>query len=132
MGSIFQVSIISGEIISKSTHTGEEMWRGKPLDIYVVKILPIPGSEEFIVLLRYIEAWEKKRKNLLRITPIGKIIWEVGSPVEKKYFGLTRESLEYYSGASIEGNVVIAYATSGFSDQVDIETGKILHSEFVK
>jgi hypothetical protein len=129
----YQVSLVSGKLICRSNLTNEVIWEGKPHKMSVTTILAIPESEDVIVLLDYKEAWRKKKKNLLRISPVGNVVWEVGVTNRNVLFGEEREEIESYTGLNgIEGLSVRAFTFSGFSDQINIETGEVIKSVFVK
>jgi hypothetical protein len=50
---------------------------------------------------------------------------------QKPPSGPDRE-MDIYTAVKIKDSIVIAYAFSGYSDQIDILTGKIIKWEFVK
>lgn len=77
-------TILQGELIIFQGKTDNILWKGKPLDINIEKVLPIPNSKDFIVLLNWREAAFHRKKNLIRITPLGGIVWEVESPTIKQ------------------------------------------------
>ena len=118
-----------------ATERGELLWEGKPFDISVKSLYRIPSSMDFIVLLNWDEAIERKQRNLLRFSCLGKVIWIVEKP--KSDFRLIRTSIidaiDVYTGISrIEKGLVFAYSCLGYSDHIDIESGRIISTEFVK
>lgn len=113
----------------------ELLWSGKPLNIAAEQIISIPSNTDFIVLLNGIEANEKSLTNLLRITCFGNIVWQVEKP--RSDFRLIRspiiDDVDVYTGITrIEKGLVFAYSCLGYSDHINIETGKIISSNFVK
>ena len=128
-------SIVQGVLIIRSSSTGEILWKGKPYDINVDKIFPIPDSTDLIVLLDWNEAGGQNKRNLLRLDTLGNLIWEVELPPVKQLHGPDRDDKrgDVYTGiTAIDDNVLKAYAWAGYSDHIDIHTGKILKSIFVK
>jgi hypothetical protein len=107
------------------------VWRGKPKNLNVKEVLSIPGTDDCIVLLDLYQAEALHTKNLLRCDPGGHINWESGFPLSTLH-GINRNDHECYGRVRIENNMVIATSLSGFADYFEIETGKIIKSEFVK
>ena len=126
--------IENAELIVKSTLTGELFWKGKPKGYAVTQVLPVEGSNDCIVLLEWLKSGLENQKNLIRLDPYGNIVWEVGDPPKKAAPGPERGlEIESYTGITgIEKFQLIAFAYSGFSDHIDIETGAIIKSKFVK
>lgn len=126
--------IKNGELTVRSTKNGEVLWKGKPKGYVVTQVLSIEGSNDCIVLLEWRKTGLENQRNLLRLDSHGNIVWEVGDPPKKVTPGPERGiEIESYTGiTSIEKFQLIAYAYSGFSDHIDIETGAIIKSEFVK
>lgn len=124
----------NGELIIRSTKNREVLWKGKPKGYAVTQVFPIEGSNDCIVLLEWLKTGLDNQNNLLRLDPYGNIVWEVGVPPKKTTPGPERGiEIESYTGiTSIEKFQLIAFAYSGFSDHIDIETGYIFKSEFVK
>ena len=129
---VFEIK--DGELIVTSTLTEEVLWKGKPKGYHVAQVLPIEGSNDCIVLLEWLKSGLENQKNLIRLDPYGNIVWEVGDPPKKAAPGPERGlEIESYTGITgIEKIQLIAFAYSGFSDHIDIETGAIIKSEFVK
>ena len=128
-------SIIKGELVIRLSSTGEILWKGKPNGIDVDYVFTIPDSTDILVILDGGAAYKQGKKNLLRFDLQGNVIWEVESPPEKNLYGPDRDdkSMEVYTDISaIDVNFVEAFAYSGYSDVIDIHTGKILKSTFVK
>ena len=124
-------SIVQGELVIRSSSTDEILWKGKLYGIEVEKVLPLFASEDMIVLLSWRGAITIKKKNLLRINSMGNIVWVVDSPPIKNSPGPDRD-FEVYSDVEIIDDTLIAFAMKGYSDHIDIHTGKILKSIFVK
>lgn len=124
----------NGELIVRSTKNGEIFWKGKPKGYDVTQVISIEGSNDCIVLLEWRKTALENQKNLLRLNPHGNIVWEVGDPPKKVAYGPERGiEIESYTGiTSIEKSQLNAFAYFGFSDHIDIETGAIIKSEFVK
>jgi hypothetical protein len=126
--------VFQGELIIYEDKTDNVLWKGKPLDVDVEKVSRIPDSEDMIVLLNWIKAESQHKKNLIRITPLGDIVWQVERPSIKQQ-GPSRDDIRgevYTDITNIESDCVTAYAYSGYSDFIDIRNGKIIKSVFVK
>ena len=124
-------SIEQGNLVIKSSYYSVVLWKGKPNGIDVELALPISNSEDLIVLLYWLKAADQKKKNLLRLSPHGNVVWEVDSAPKKTPPGPDRD-MDVYTSVIIKDNIVIAYAFSGYSDHIDIQTGKIIKWIFVK
>lgn len=124
--------IRNGELIIDSKITGEYISVGRINGINVEKVLIIPNTKNCIVLLNYLQALELKKSNLLRINEIGSIMWVVGSPIKKYSNRLSRDDIISYTDFFFQGEQLFAYDYSGFLDQINIKTGLIVHSQFVK
>ncbi|MEA5078539.1 MAG: hypothetical protein VB013_08205 [Anaerolineaceae bacterium] len=134
MNNLKSILTHNGEIEIR-TNENELLWVGKPLSISVNQIISIPSSTDFIVLLNGLEANEKRITNLIRLTCLGIIVWQVEFP--KSNYRLIRtpkiDDVDIYTGVSrIENGLVYAYSCLGYSDRIDLITGKILSSDFVK
>ncbi len=127
-------SLSEGALVVKSGENGQLLWMGYPKGFKVDNFIPIKEANECIVLLEWRKPAFENQKNLLRINSFGDIIWEVGDPPKKTTFGLARGyEIESYTGiGGINGNILEAYAYSGFADYIDASTGEIVRSIFVK
>ncbi len=128
---VFEIK--NGELIVTSTLTEEVFWKGKPKGYDVVQVLPIEGSNDCIVLLEWLKSGLENQKNLIRLDPYGNIVWEVGNPPKGFVYGLERGiETESYTQIMYENYQLIASSYSGFADYINVETGQIYKSEFVK
>ncbi len=132
LSTIYKIS--EGELISKSKNHKTVFWKGKPKGFDVIQVLPINNSDDCIVLLDWLNTGLQNQKNLMRLDLHGNIIWEVGEPSNDCSIGSGRESeIESYTGITrIEEFQLITYAYSGYADYIDLKTGGIIKSEFVK
>jgi hypothetical protein len=126
----FIYSVQDKELFVTDIETGKLTWKGKPNQLDVLTVIPIPETNDCIVLLKYSQPGSYQ-KNLLRLDPYGRIKWEPGLPI-KTLFGLERTDQEIYLAVKLDDNRVIGTTFSGFIDFIDIETGQILDSVFVK
>lgn len=124
-------SIDQGELVIRRSQNNEVLWQGKPNGVDVDIVLPIPNTDDAIVLLNWLKAADQNKKNLLRLNSHGNVVWEVDSAPKKTPPGPDRD-MDVYTSMIIKNNIVIAYAFSGYSDEIDIQTGKIIKWEFVK
>lgn len=128
---VFEIK--NGELIVKSKLTEEAFWKGKPKGYDVAQVLPIEGSNDCIVLLEWLKSGLENQKNLIRLEPFGNIVWEVGDPPKEVFAGLERgQDSESYTQIMIEKSNLIASSYSGFADYINIGTGHVIKSEFVK
>lgn len=122
-----------GNLLIISEDTGLIIWKGKPNGIAVSKFYKIENTDDHLVLLDKWEAWKNNKKILLRINQKGEIVWEVESPQIGSYIGSQRDAIEDYSDVTSIGEKTIkVWASSCYSDEIDINTGKIIHSVFTK
>jgi hypothetical protein len=111
------------------------LWSGKPLGITVDAVFVMSTCTDFLVILNPKECIEKKVQNLARIKCNREIVWVAEKPDSKfrpmkTSFG---ENDDVYTGiTSISDEQISAYSFIGYSDQIDLATGKIVGSEFVK
>jgi hypothetical protein len=124
--------IKNGELLICTNKSGGDIYVGQVNGIKVEEVLKIPDTQDCIVLLNYLQAHVKQKSNILRIDETGKIKWEVGSPQKQDSKQLIRDEIGSYTGFFIRNGLLFAYDYSGFSDQIDMKTGLVLHSEFVK
>ncbi|HNS37839.1 MAG TPA: hypothetical protein PKM01_08645 [Anaerolineaceae bacterium] len=128
----YRFSIIQGELEIRSCDSGLVTWRGKPNGIDVIDIFPILGAQSCIVLLDWRVSEQLQEKNLLRLDPFGKIVWVIGNPGPRPIEPIGSK-VEIYTGVTSFSNQNIhVYTGSGYSDSVDILTGEIIDSVFVK
>lgn len=117
-------SVVNGEMVVTDRETGSEVWKGKPEGWPVEDVLPVPGSEDAIVLVPY-EAGPMDRafQNLLRCRPDGSVVWRAELPDRGAD---TYVSVDWRHGA------LVANSWSCFLTELDPETGKIRSATFTK
>jgi hypothetical protein len=129
---IYSYSIIQGELAIRSNRTGQVIWSGKPYDIDVVIVIPVPERDHCVVLLNWEQAMWQKQKNIICLDVFGNIVWEVEHATIEQ-FGVTRNEFEIYTGMKVKkAGYLQAYSWSGYSDQIDMKTGKFFQSDWVK
>jgi hypothetical protein len=129
---IIETSINKNGTAVFATEMGDLLWEGKPLEISVKSLYRIPYSMDFIVLLNWDEAIEKKQRNLLRFSCFGKVIWIVEKPKVEFRFMQT-PGIDIYTGITgFEEGLVHAFSCLGYSDRIDLAEGRIISTEFVK
>jgi hypothetical protein len=111
-----------GEIVVKD-EVDRVIWRGKPDGHPATAIVPLPDSDDAIVLLDYM-AGPKNFANLFRITSTGRIVWRAAPPESS--------TSDAYVEVRRRGDAFFANSWSGFLVQIDIKTGMPTSSEFVK
>jgi hypothetical protein len=127
-------SLSEGMLVVKSGENGQLLWVGNPKGYKVENFIPVKEANDCIVLLEWLKPAMENQKNLLRINSFGEIIWEVGDPSKILYTGPAREDeIESYTGiVGMNGNILEAYAYSGYADFIDTSNGEIIRSIFVK
>lgn len=126
--------IKDGILYSYLENSEKVIWAGKFKEIDVVSFLKMPNSDDCIIILRWIHSSNKPgTKNAMRVTPFGEIVWEIDLPNEyKNIFGINREDDIYVRIYKIFDTKVLINSYSGFLDDVDLETGKVVDTKFVK
>lgn len=130
MSSRFVYSVAEGELTIRQEDEAVVRWRGKPRNINVKEVLPLGDSDDCLVLLDWREAAEISRSNLIRIGPDGSVKWEVAVPRER-VLGIDRSS-DVYVAVKLQGTRVLANSFLGFLDHIDLLTGRVVESIFVK
>lgn len=131
MSNDYEFSVENKHLLVKKRREKTIIWKGKPKNLDVISILPINNSNDCIVLLDVFQADCHKVKNLLRCNQKGKIIWETGN-LNTELFGIKRTNHEIYTSIEIKGDLLFCVSISGFEDQLDIKTGYVVNSVFVK
>jgi len=134
MSMLYRFDIKNGDLFISSATNGEVIWTGKPKGYDVTQVLPIVGSNDCIVLLDWLKTGLENQKNLLRLDSHGFTVWEVGDPPKGFVYGIERgvETESYTGITGIDKIQVTAFSYSCFSDQIELGSGNIIKSEFVK
>ena len=103
--------------------TGELRWRGKPDGYPVDEVLPVPDSDDCLVLLLYDRGPATAFRNLLRCRPDGVVVWRAELP---------DRGADAYVGVRWMGEHLVAGSWSGFEVRLDPGTGRILEQTFTK
>ncbi len=112
----------SGAVVAKG-ESGRILWTGKP-DGYPAKaVLPLPESEDAVVLLDYM-AGPKVFANLVRISPTGEVVWRSDPP--------ETSMPDAWVQCEWRGNDLYVNSWSGYRVKLDLATGRPRTSEFVK
>ena len=128
----YKYSVKDGDLVIRD-EKNNLIWRGKPKGSHVISAFALPSSDDAIVLLDWKEAFISREKNLIRVGPKGEIKWEVREPVANgEIYGIDRKGDTYVRIFKIEGSNLFANSFSGFLDEIDIETGQVRKSTFVK
>jgi hypothetical protein len=102
-------------------------WRGRPDGYPVTEVVKVPDSPDAVVLLRYSEKSARAFANLLRVGPDGAIRWR-SLPPDGEDEG--EDAWVSFRFDKREG--LVANSWSGYFCVIDVETGAIRSSEFVK
>ena len=109
---------------------GEIVWQGKFFEIDAEFVMPVQASSDCLVLLNGKQAVSKGLRNLIRCTPTGEIKWQAGIPT-KTMKDLDR-SRDFYRTIQLKDKTIEAYSFLSFLDYIDINTGKVVDTEFLK
>ena len=90
--------------------------------------LGIPATHDCIVLL---DRRKSIGSNLLRMGPDGSVLWRASYPLVGLY-GVNRSHDAYVQIRDMSGSTLRANSYSGFLDTIDLATGRVISSEFVK
>jgi hypothetical protein len=85
--------------------------------------IPLPGSEDYIVLLDYMSG-PKNFRNVVRIGTSGEVVWRAELP--------DRSGPESYVRLDLSSDGLIGHSWSGHRVVIEVGTGRIARSEFVK
>jgi hypothetical protein len=101
---------------------GVVLWSGDPLGCRAADVLPIDGSNDCVVLCRHDEVVRGPFRNVARLAPRGGIVWQVELP----------QAGDAYVAIKWMNGLLVATSWSGYSVRLDVGTGRILDSIFVK
>jgi hypothetical protein len=103
---------------------GRELWRGKPEGYDVVWASPISGSDDGLVFYTYYRPEKRYQdfQNLVRVRSDGSIVWRAQLP----------SSNDNYYWATLGQQGLTGLSSGGYSACVDIATGRLVESKFVK
>ena len=102
---------------------GSVRWRGRLLERPVKVVSPLPDSDEAIALLDY-GTTPTKFENLLRLRPDGSIVWRTPLP--------RTSGTDAFVGFMWDDSQLVANTWSGHRLHIDVETGSVIATEFVK
>lgn len=117
-------SVLNRELVVTDAATGRPRWSGRPLGLPVEDVQPISDSADAIVLLDYAGAPQGPCRNLVRIDPDGRVVWEGELP--------TSSSTEAYVSFQLDGKALTANSWSSNHVQLDLGTGRIDARKFTK
>lgn len=111
-------SVVDHELLVENATTGELNWKGQPGKLPVTLAFLLPGSDDCIVLLKYAAG----SRNLVRCRPDGSIVWRAEVPDKE----------DVYAKTEWTDQGLMAISWYGYRVQLDVETGCILSTKFVK
>ena len=114
--------LFKGEVVITQPDIGVR-WRGKPDGFPAKAVLPLPGSDDAVVLLDHM-AGPKNFANLIRLAPDGRVLWRLAPPE-----GSTNDA---YVDLRWRGDQLLANSWSGYLVRIDAASGQMTSSEFVK
>jgi hypothetical protein len=98
---------------------GPSQVEGVPVETSIL----LPGTEDYVVLLDYIGG-PKNFRNVLRIGIRGEVVWRAELP--------DRSGPESYVDLELSSDGLIGHSWSGHRVVIDVGSGRIARSEFVK
>ncbi len=116
-------SINEKKLQIKDNCSQEIIWEGKPDGYSVLVILPIPESDDCIVLLDFYNNISRL-KNVVRCRPDGTIAWRCQLP--------NSSGFDAYTSMIWANQKLEVYSWSGFAVSLNIDNGNIMSSMFVK
>jgi hypothetical protein len=125
-------STVDGElVVSDDRGVG---WRGKPDGRQAMEAIPLPGSDDAVVLLEY---WTEPGTlaNLVRLNASGDIIWRAELPTIADVGGGQAEWLggdDAWVAVALRGSALTANSWSCFFCVLDALTGAIVSATFTK
>ena len=117
-------TVLNGELVVADVRSGQILWHGTPDGLPVRSVLPVPNSEECIVLLDYAQGPARDFENVIRCRSDGSVVWRAELPVPA--------SNDAYTAVQWADQGLTAYSWSGFSAVLDPATGHIITRTFVK
>lgn len=107
----------------KDGYSQELIWEGKPDGYAALAIIPIPESEDCLVLLDFNNN-ALRLKNIVRCKPDGSIAWRCQLP--------NSSGIDAYTSFIWTTQGVESYSWSGFVVSLNVDSGIIISSMFVK
>jgi len=95
------------------------LWKGNFDNALIQKILPIPGSDECLILLDYNNSMQK---NLIKVDPFGNIIWQAEAP----------GTYDFYLDMNISEKGIEAITWNGINVLLEAKSGKYTIRKFLK
>jgi hypothetical protein len=89
----------------------------------IVTSISVADSDDVIVLLDYMGG-PKNFRNVLRVARSGDIVWRAELP--------DRSGPEAYVSLELGSDGLVGYSWSGYSVVLEVDSGRITRSEFVK
>jgi hypothetical protein len=114
--------IRSGELFIHNASTGIVVWHGSFDKRPVRKAIPVPGSDDGIILLGKLLPKTSDFGDVLRVTSAGDLVWKADIPDSQDVYVEV-----YWIGGNLVGNT-----WNGWRVVFNISTGKIQSRSFVE
>ena len=114
----------SGELVILETHTGKEIWKGMPEGVPVSKAIPLPNTDNMIVLLEFSHYPRRSFSNLIRMRPDGSIIWHAELP--------QAAANDAYVDIELREGSLLAWSWSGYRTVISPDSGIIVQKTITK
>ena len=117
----WKYSLEAGELVVQNETTGTIDWKGRPEGCSVTKIIPI--GNECVVLLDP-SSGPNWLSNLVMCRADGSVVWRAKLP--------SATGRDLFTWAELTEKGLQAFAWSGFTISVEVETGHTITTEFTK
>lgn len=114
----------SGELVILESHTGKELWKGMPEGVPVSKAIPLPNTDDVIVLLEFSHHPRRSFSNLIRMRPDGSITWHAELP--------KAAANDAYVDIELRDGSLVAWSWSGYKAIIAPDSGSIIQKTVTK
>ena len=124
MGSMYSFDARDGELVVRRRGGWGEFYCGRPEGAPVVEAIQVPDSDECLVLYDYTAYSGTKARNLVRLTVSLQVVWRAELP--------SSSGEDAFVGVELSDRGLEANTWSCYRVRIDLETGRLVESVFVK